>query len=595
MSLAEELAWLGFYLPRQAVQLLARPLPLAALRDAAARRRRAAALRAATRRASPTPRRSTARAYAPWGEPATLDAARPVRYDARAARVDPRRHLRQPGADAAVPGVDPARRRHAAVRGDRRRQRVVRRHAAWLRSGGPAASCRCGGRERAQRRVRGRQQPGGRARARRRARVPEQRLRGRRPAGSKRLVGHLDRDRASACSGRSPTRAATARRSSGRATPTSTACSRSPKATRARTPASSRTWRCSRSSAPRCTRALRRRRRARRALRARPVRGRRSGAGGARRGWRVALARDVFVHHYGGASFSRLPAGDYLRLWWQNRRTFERKWGVTWQPRGRRRRVRDRPSRAVEVGHGAILLIRGWIRRADGGLRGFVVEVDGDERQRSTRTAQLRRFDLPVVILAHRRPPARPCRIAAAPASGAPPLAHQWRRIDRPSPRTTDRGRDADRHLPRQLQPRAEHSGTPARALPRRRRRDCTCIIHDDGSTPEHGRYEEPPHGDSALSVFRAEHNRGSTATSRRPSRSSRRRHPTSRSPIRTTLVRDKLAEPIERARVEPARAARYSDMRSSTATAACARNDVLGRRGGTTTAISTRCCSPTR
>jgi GT2 family glycosyltransferase len=53
----------------------------------------------------------------------------------------------------------------------------------------------------------------------------------------------------------------------------------------------------------------------------------------ARRGWRVALARDVFVHHYGGASFSRLAPGEYLRLWWQNRRAFERKWGVTWQAR----------------------------------------------------------------------------------------------------------------------------------------------------------------------------------------------------------------------------------------------------------------------
>ena len=52
-----------------------------------------------------------------------------------------------------------------------------------------------------------------------------------------------------------------------------------------------------------------------------------------RRGWRVALARDVFVHHYGGASFSRLAASEYLRLWWQNRRAFERKWGVTWQAR----------------------------------------------------------------------------------------------------------------------------------------------------------------------------------------------------------------------------------------------------------------------
>ena len=52
-----------------------------------------------------------------------------------------------------------------------------------------------------------------------------------------------------------------------------------------------------------------------------------------RRGWRVALARDVFVHHYGGASFSKLPPGEYLRLWWSNRRAYEKKWRARWQPR----------------------------------------------------------------------------------------------------------------------------------------------------------------------------------------------------------------------------------------------------------------------
>jgi GT2 family glycosyltransferase len=52
-----------------------------------------------------------------------------------------------------------------------------------------------------------------------------------------------------------------------------------------------------------------------------------------RAGFRVALARDVFVHHYGGASFSRLPPSAYLRLWWQNRRAYERKWRVRWDKR----------------------------------------------------------------------------------------------------------------------------------------------------------------------------------------------------------------------------------------------------------------------
>jgi GT2 family glycosyltransferase len=51
------------------------------------------------------------------------------------------------------------------------------------------------------------------------------------------------------------------------------------------------------------------------------------------RGRKVRLARDAFVHHYGGAAFSRLPPSQYLRIWWENRRRFERKWRATWQKR----------------------------------------------------------------------------------------------------------------------------------------------------------------------------------------------------------------------------------------------------------------------
>ena len=52
-----------------------------------------------------------------------------------------------------------------------------------------------------------------------------------------------------------------------------------------------------------------------------------------RRGGRVTVARDAFVHHYGGASFGSLSQLRYLRIFWENRRRFEKKWGERWRER----------------------------------------------------------------------------------------------------------------------------------------------------------------------------------------------------------------------------------------------------------------------
>ncbi len=50
-------------------------------------------------------------------------------------------------------------------------------------------------------------------------------------------------------------------------------------------------------------------------------------------GLRVVCAADTFVHHIGQASFKALiQQGEYDDLFARNRRSYERKWSVTWTP-----------------------------------------------------------------------------------------------------------------------------------------------------------------------------------------------------------------------------------------------------------------------
>ena len=56
-----------------------------------------------------------------------------------------------------------------------------------------------------------------------------------------------------------------------------------------------------------------------------------------RAGFRLAIAEDVFVHHWGWASFGRLTQAEYDRLFEANRRRFEEKWEIRWE------RPRQRP------------------------------------------------------------------------------------------------------------------------------------------------------------------------------------------------------------------------------------------------------------
>jgi GT2 family glycosyltransferase len=56
-----------------------------------------------------------------------------------------------------------------------------------------------------------------------------------------------------------------------------------------------------------------------------------------RAGLHLLCAEDVFVHHFGEASFGKLvPTGEYSTLLRNNQRLFEEKWGTPWEPYERR-------------------------------------------------------------------------------------------------------------------------------------------------------------------------------------------------------------------------------------------------------------------
>jgi GT2 family glycosyltransferase len=49
-------------------------------------------------------------------------------------------------------------------------------------------------------------------------------------------------------------------------------------------------------------------------------------------GLRVVCCEDIFVHHYGMASFSKLATGEYQSLFARNREYYTKKWGHPWLP-----------------------------------------------------------------------------------------------------------------------------------------------------------------------------------------------------------------------------------------------------------------------
>jgi GT2 family glycosyltransferase len=65
-------------------------------------------------------------------------------------------------------------------------------------------------------------------------------------------------------------------------------------------------------------------------------------------GYRVVCAEDVFIHHFGRASFAKMEDEAYKQLFEENKRLFEQKWNRPWVPHHYRpQKEMGLPSRAL--------------------------------------------------------------------------------------------------------------------------------------------------------------------------------------------------------------------------------------------------------
>jgi GT2 family glycosyltransferase len=105
-------------------------------------------------------------------------------------------------------------------------------------------------------------------------------------------------------------------------------------------------------------------------------------------GYRVMCAEDVFVHHFGQASFGGLADGTYGRLFAANRRRWEEKWLMPWPPYLKRvsssyeelrRRVRQAVDETVPSGATVLVVSKGDEDLLDlGGRRAWHFPRSGD-------------------------------------------------------------------------------------------------------------------------------------------------------------------------------------------------------------------------
>jgi len=59
-----------------------------------------------------------------------------------------------------------------------------------------------------------------------------------------------------------------------------------------------------------------------------------------RAGYRVTVAADCFIHHFGQGSFSKMRSEEYQAIFESNRKRFEEKWKISWKPHRTRPGVR---------------------------------------------------------------------------------------------------------------------------------------------------------------------------------------------------------------------------------------------------------------
>jgi GT2 family glycosyltransferase len=106
-------------------------------------------------------------------------------------------------------------------------------------------------------------------------------------------------------------------------------------------------------------------------------------------GYQVACAEDVFVHHFGEGSLGALvPTGEHSSLFHANRLRFESKWGVPWQPHGRRQtedyrnsilRMRETVRASIPSGARVLVISKGDddLLQLNGQLAAHFPQVDG--------------------------------------------------------------------------------------------------------------------------------------------------------------------------------------------------------------------------